>query len=58
MCCGADYLESDNFNWSCRVHKSEFSGELWWCCGKTFKEAAGCKFDKHQAKNDGDEEEN
>ena len=37
--CGADYLESENFNWSCRTHKSEFSGEIWWCCGKTNKEA-------------------
>ena len=45
--CGTDYLESENFNWSCRTHKSEYSGEIWWCCGKTNKDAQGCKFEKH-----------
>lgn len=55
--CGTDYMESENFNWSCRTHKSEFSGELWWCCGKTQKEAVGCKFDKHQMRNEAEENE-
>ena len=31
--CGKDYIETDNFNWSCRTHRSEYSGEIWWCCG-------------------------
>ena len=50
--CGKEYLETDNFNWSCRTHRSEFSGELWWCCGKTSKDALGCKFSKHILKKD------
>ena len=28
------YLDSENYNWSCRTHTSEFGGEMWWCCGK------------------------
>ena len=42
--CGKDFMESENFNWSCTTHQSEFSGEMWWCCGKLTKEARGCKF--------------
>jgi len=42
--CGKDYFEKENFNWSCCTHQSEYSGELWWCCGKTQKNALGCKF--------------
>jgi len=36
--CGKDYIEKENFNWSCRVHRSEWSGEIWWCCGKDTKD--------------------
>ena len=36
--CGKDYIEKENFNWSCRVHRSEWSGEIWWCCGKDSKD--------------------
>ena len=39
------------------MHKSEFSGELWWCCGKTKQDALGCKFGKHIARNDFDDDE-
>jgi hypothetical protein len=42
MFCGKDYIDQENFNWSCRTHKSDFSGELWWCCGKKIKDALGC----------------
>jgi chromosome segregation ATPase len=40
MCknCGKEFHEKDNFNWSCRLHRSEYGGELWWCCGKRGKE--------------------
>jgi hypothetical protein len=55
--CRQDFLESENFNWSCRTHKSEWSGDLWWCCGKTQKDAPGCKFDKHIRIKDVDEED-
>jgi len=33
--CQKDYLENENFNWSCRTHQSDYGGEIWWCCGKT-----------------------
>lgn len=53
--CGREYMESENFNWSCRTHHSEFGGEMWWCCGKLGKEAPGCKYAKHEAKDDDDD---
>lgn len=33
--CKIDYRESENFNWSCRTHPSDWGGTVWWCCGKT-----------------------
>lgn len=54
--CGKEYLEKENFNWSCRTHRSEYGGEMWWCCGKTSKDAPGCKFSKHFCKEDEDED--
>merc|ERR1712072_855491 len=53
--CGREYIESENFNWSCRTHSSDFGGEMWWCCGKLGKDAVGCKFAKHESKDDDDE---
>eukprot|EP00392_Amoebophrya_sp_AT5.2_P004005 g4010.t1 len=50
--CGKEYMENQNFNWSCRTHSSEFGGELWWCCGKSGITALGCKFSKHESKDD------
>ncbi|CAD7934167.1 unnamed protein product [Amoebophrya sp. A120] len=50
--CAKEYLEAQNFNWSCRTHSSEFGGELWWCCGKSGISALGCKFSKHESKDD------
>jgi hypothetical protein len=29
---------------------------MWWCCGKDVKEAPGCKFSKHESKEDDEEE--
>ena len=29
---------------------------MWWCCGKNSKEAPGCKFSKHESKEDEDED--
>lgn len=45
--CRKEYRDQDNFNWSCRVHRSEWSGVMWWCCGKSSRDAPGCKFGKH-----------
>ena len=50
--CNKDYFEKENFNWSCRVHASDFGGEMWWCCGKNGKDQPGCKFSKHASKED------
>lgn len=33
--CSLEYKDSENFNWSCRTHQSEWGGAVWWCCGKT-----------------------
>jgi len=53
--CGKDYTETENFNWSCRTHQSDFGGVMWWCCGKIGKDAIGCKFTKHESKDDDDD---
>lgn len=29
--CQKEYLETDNFNWSCTTHKAEWGGKMWWC---------------------------
>jgi BTK motif len=29
---------------------------MWWCCGKTSRDAPGCKFSKHESKEDEDED--
>jgi hypothetical protein len=28
---------------------------MWWCCGKTSKEAIGCKYQKHESKDDAED---
>ena len=50
--CGKEYSEKENFNWSCRMHLGEWSGEIWWCCGKDNKDQPGCKYSKHESKED------
>lgn len=59
MCknCAKDYIEKENFNWSCRTHRSEYSGEIWWCCGKEGKDQPGCKYSKHESKEEEDDED-
>lgn len=29
---------------------------MWWCCGKHTKDALGCKYSKHQSKDDEDDD--
>ena len=48
--CQKIYDESDNFNWSCRIHPSNFNGESYWCCGKSGKDALGCLVSRHMNK--------
>lgn len=50
--CRKDYSEKENFNWSCRTHQSTFGGEIWWCCGRKNKEDPGCKYSRHEPKDD------
>ena len=59
MCkfCGKEYQDKENFNWSCRTHTYEFSGEMWWCCGKRGKDQPGCKYGKHESKEDDDDDD-
>ena len=55
--CGKDYDEKENFNWSCCTHRKMYSGELWWCCGKEGKDTPGCKYSKHESKEEADDYE-
>jgi len=45
--CQKSYFDSDNFNWSCRVHSSTFNEGFYWCCGRTVKDSPGCIVSKH-----------
>ena len=48
--CAKIYFENENYNWSCRIHHSEWSGEIYFCCGKTVKDSPGCRTAKHVSK--------
>ena len=39
------------------MHSNYYSGELWWCCGRESKEAQGCKFSKHESKEEEEDED-
>ena len=54
--CAKEYNEKENFNWSCKQHRGDWGGQMWWCCGKQNKEDRGCKFSKHESKDDEDED--
>lgn len=53
--CKMDYNEKENYNWSCRIHSGEWGGEMYWCCGKTNKDAPGCRLGKHETKDEDDD---
>ena len=36
---------------------AEYGGEMWWCCGKRGRDVPGCKFSKHESKEDEDEDD-
>lgn len=55
--CQKPFIESDNYNWSCKVHASKICGEIWWCCGKAGKDAIGCIVSKHTSKEEDDPKE-
>ncbi|CAG9324335.1 unnamed protein product [Blepharisma stoltei] len=52
--CKKFFFENENFNWSCQIHTSQYSGAMWWCCGRKGENAKGCRTSQHIAK---DEEE-
>lgn len=59
--CAKEFIEDENFAWSCRTHQGDYSelDDIWWCCGKKGKQHPGCKKAKHiQKEDDDDEEEN
>ena len=53
--CGKEYIELENYNWSCRTHKSQWNDEIYFCCGKTVENTPGCKYSKHECKEDEDD---
>jgi hypothetical protein len=55
--CNKEFIEENNFNWSCTSHTSEFSGEIYWCCGAKSKQSTGCQKRKHEAKTEEEEAE-
>ena len=55
--CGKEFHEKENFNWSCRTHRSDYGGEMWWCCGKRGNTQPGCKFAKHECKDEDEEDD-
>jgi uncharacterized protein YhaN len=55
--CQRVYVDSENFNWSCRTHQSEFAEGVWWCCGRQSKEASGCRISKHESKEEDEADE-
>lgn len=34
------------------MHQSDWGGEMWWCCGKKDREHPGCKYSKHESRED------
>lgn len=50
--CKKAFKDEENFNWSCKVHLSEYSGNAWWCCGKSDKLDEGCSIAKHISKDE------
>ena len=50
--CKKMYKESENFNWSCKVHVSTCVNDYWWCCGKKGESAIGCQSSKHESRDD------
>lgn len=55
--CSKEFSEKENFNWSCKTHRSDYGGEMWWCCGQSGKEAPGCNKSKHDSKDEEEEDQ-
>jgi DNA repair exonuclease SbcCD ATPase subunit len=55
--CHKYFYETDNFNWSCKVHMNQLHGDTYWCCGKVGKDSEGCVVSKHLSKDDSENED-
>ncbi|OMJ65295.1 hypothetical protein SteCoe_38564 [Stentor coeruleus] len=55
--CNKVYYETENYNWSCSVHISQWSGAVYWCCGATNKDSIGCQKRRHEERKDEETEE-
>jgi hypothetical protein len=55
--CKQMYTERENYNWSCKVHTSEWNGTNYWCCGATKQISSGCQTSKHRSNDDQEEDE-
>ena len=53
--CTEEFVEKENFNWSCRTHPSRWGEVMWWCCGNVKYDSPGCRLKKHESKEDEDE---
>jgi chromosome segregation ATPase len=53
--CKKMYKDSENFNWSCKVHLSTYDNDFWWCCGKKGENAIGCQASKHESRDEDSE---
>ena len=56
--CTRAFLETENYNWSCKRHNTKFHEEtqIYWCCGKKGREAEGCVISKHEAREDDEDD--
>jgi hypothetical protein len=45
--CKSFFFEEENYNWSCKSHKSKYTGQVYWCCGKSDLHSVGCTISKH-----------
>ena len=56
--CGMWFIETKNFQWSCKTHAGNYSEEsgIYFCCGKKGKESGGCITSTHMPSDDEDSE--
>lgn len=48
MNCGSDFYESQNLEYSCRMHPQTYDGRGFWkCCSNKDKKSQGCRVQKH-----------
>ena len=48
--------QSNYYYFITSLYQSDYGGEMWWCCGKSGIDAPGCKYSKHESKNEEEED--